>query len=323
MTRGIRPLTLAAATAALLAGSIPAVAQTKLTIMVFAGMQNLPIFAAQAKGFFAKRGLEVDMKIAPNSDELRNGLADGRFQIVHAAADNSVAMVEMANVDAKIVIGGDDGMNRLFVQPEINSVADLRGKTVAVDAPNTAYAFQLYEMLRLAGMEKDKDYKIAIVGATFKRADALLADKSMAGTMLNPPFSLRAAKGGLKDLGEATRTIGPYQASAGFVLATWGRENADTLVKYLSAYIEGMRWAADPKNKAEAVKLVADNLKMPEDIAAAGYEALMTGMSRDAAFDTKGFENVLALRTRHTGKATKPAADYIDLSYYQKAIAGM
>ncbi|CAL8968796.1 hypothetical protein RHODGE_RHODGE_01156 [Rhodoplanes serenus] len=319
----LRKLATAAATLALVAGSSPATAETKLTIMVFAGMQNLPLFVAQSKGLFAKRGLAVDMKIAPNSDELRNGLADGRFQIVHAAADNSVAMVEMAKVDAKIVVGGDNGMNRLFVQPDIGAITDLRGKTVAVDAPNTAYAFQLYEMLRLAGLEREKDYTVQVVGATMRRVDALLADKTLSATMLNPPFSLRAAKAGLKDMGEATASIGPYQASAGFVLASWGRDNAETVVKYLSAYIEGMRWAADPANKAEAIRLVAENLKMPEDIAAAGYDLLMAGMNKDAALDMKGFENVLALRTRHTGKPTRPAADYIDLSYYQKAIAGM
>ena len=51
--------------------------------MVFQGVQNLPLFAAQTKGFFAKRGLAVDMKFTPTSDELRNGLAEGRYQIVH------------------------------------------------------------------------------------------------------------------------------------------------------------------------------------------------------------------------------------------------
>jgi ABC-type nitrate/sulfonate/bicarbonate transport system substrate-binding protein len=42
--------------------------ETKLTIMVFVGIQNLPLFAAQSQGFFAKRGLSVDMKIAPGSE---------------------------------------------------------------------------------------------------------------------------------------------------------------------------------------------------------------------------------------------------------------
>ena len=44
-------------------------------------------------------------------------------------------MVELAKSDAVIVTGGDHGFNRIFAQPEINSLADLRGKTVVVDAP--------------------------------------------------------------------------------------------------------------------------------------------------------------------------------------------
>src|SRR5687768_7558169 len=72
---------------------------TKLTIMVFQGMQNLPQLVAQKKGFFAQRGLDVDIRIAPNSDELRDGLAHGRYQIVHAGVDNAVAMAEVAKID--------------------------------------------------------------------------------------------------------------------------------------------------------------------------------------------------------------------------------
>lgn len=296
-------------------------AETNLTIMVFQGMQNLPLFAAQSKGFFAKRDLKVDIKIAPNSDELRNGLADGRYQIVHSAADNAVAMVEMAKVDTAIVIGGDNGLNRLFEQPDVKSIADLRGRTVLVDAPNTAYAFQLYEMLRLNGLNKG-DYQVKSVGATFKRLDALQQDKSNAASMLNPPFSIRAAKAGLKDMGEAVKVIGPYQASAGFVLRNWARSNADTLVKYLAAYLEGVRWAMDPKNKAEAIKLYVDGLKLPEDIAAACYDAAMTGLAKDAAFDIEGFKNVLTLRSRHTDSGPLSPEKFLDLSYYQKALTG-
>ena len=61
--------------------------------------------------------------------------------------------------DIAVVLGGDDSWNGLVVQPDISSVADLKGKTVAVDAPNTAYAFQLYEMLRQKGLKKG-DYEV-------------------------------------------------------------------------------------------------------------------------------------------------------------------
>ena len=79
---------------------------TKLAVIVFPGVQNLPMFAAQAKGFYAKRGLSVDLKFTPNSNELRNGLAEGRYQIAHSAIDNAFALKDKANVDIAVVIGG-------------------------------------------------------------------------------------------------------------------------------------------------------------------------------------------------------------------------
>src|SRR5437762_2684477 len=126
----------------------PRAEDSKLMVIVFPGVQNLPMFAAQAKGFYAKRGLNVDIKFTPNSDELRNGLAEGRYQIAHSAIDNAFALRDRANVDIAVVSGGDNSFNHLIVQPDIKSLADIKGKTVIVDAVNTAYAFQLYEMLR-------------------------------------------------------------------------------------------------------------------------------------------------------------------------------
>ena len=92
---------------------------------------------------------------------MRNGLAEGRYQIVHGAIDNAVAMAEVAKADIAVVCGGDNGWNQLIVQPEIGAAADLRGKTVIVDAPNTAYALQLYDMLAQAGLKKG-DYEVKV-----------------------------------------------------------------------------------------------------------------------------------------------------------------
>jgi len=300
---------------------------TKLTIMVFQGLQNLPLYAAETKGFFAKRGLEVDIKIAPNSGELRQGLADGRYQIVHSAVDNALAMAEVAKVDIGVVIGGDNSWNRLVVQPEITSYADLRGKTVAVDAVDTAYAFQLYEMLAQNGLKKG-DYVVKPVGATFRRVEAVIQDKTLAATMLNPPFSINAERAGLKEMAIAVKAIGPYQGSAGFVLRSWGKANEDLLVRYLQAYIEGVRWVLDRQNESEAVGFLMKRLRLPENIATQTY-AIATdpaeGMARDARIDLEGFRNVLKLRAIHGGQGgdPPPAEKYIDLSYYQKALAGL
>lgn len=303
----------------------PAEAQTKLTIMVFQGVQNLPLFAAQTKGFFAKRGLEVDIKIAPTSDELRNGLAEGRYQIVHGAVDNAVAMAEVAKKDIAVINGGDNGFNELFVQPEVASYADLRGKTVIVDAINTAYAFQLYDMLAQNGLKKG-DYTVKVVGATFKRLEAM-EDKSNSASMLNLPFSIRAKRAGLKSLGSAVKAIGPYQATGGFVMRDWAKQNEEILVNYLKAYVEGVRWSLDPANKEQAVRFLMQRLHLAEDVATQAYEVATDpaeGLAKDSKFDMEGFRNVLKLRATHESGGAAPSPEkYIDLSYYQKALAGL
>jgi ABC-type nitrate/sulfonate/bicarbonate transport system substrate-binding protein len=297
---------------------------TRLTIMVFIGIQNLPLFAAQSQGFFAQRGLDVDMKIAPGSEVLRQGLADGKWQIVHTAFDNAVAMADVAKVDVVGVIGGDNSFNHLIVQPEIGSVKDLRGKTVVLDALNTAYAFQLYDILAKNGLNKG-DYTPKSVGATFKRLAAMQEDKNASAAILNAPFSILAVRSGLKDMGPVSTEIGPYQATAGFSLRSWAQANPDTLVKYLQAYVEGLRWSLDPKNKDAATALLAEHLKLTSEIAEC--YVLVTdpanGLARDGKFDMEGFKNVLKLRAQFEGGTPSPPEKYVDFSYYQKALAGL
>src|SRR2546425_9998844 len=306
-----------------------AAAQTQLKVMVFPGLSNFSIYAAQHKNLFAKHGLAVELLYTPNSDVLRNGLAKGDHQIAHAGVDNAVAMAELAGADIAIVTGGDNGFNRIFVQPEIGSYADLRGKPVVVDAPNTAFALLLYKVLKDAGLNKG-DYTVRPVGGTPTRLEAMTKDKANAAApVLGPPVSFRAAQAGLKDMGAAAKAIGSYQSDGAFVMREWAKANGDTLVRYIRAYLEGRRWALDPKNKVEAIALLADRLKLAPDIAAQSYAVATDpaeGMAKDAKFDMEGFKNVLKLRAEIEGQwgGSPPAAEkYLDLSYYEKALTGL
>ena len=309
-------------------GAHAAAAQTnKLTVIVFPGLQNLPLFAARANGYFVKRGLDVDIKGTPNSKELRDGLADGRYQIAHSAVDNAIAMAEMGKIDVLVLMGGDNSFNDLYVEPNVRSYADLRGKTLAVDALDTAYAFQLYDILKQHGVRPGQ-YKVDPIGGTPLRLKAM-QEGHAAAAMMNPPFSIMARQAGLKALTSVAASIGPYQGSAAFALRSWAPAHRDMIERYIQAYVEGLRWALDPANKDKAIALLRDNLKLNPDIAAASYAVAAdpkTGFARDARIDMKGFENVLRLRAElhHDwgGKAPSPAR-YLDLSYYEHALKGM
>ena len=152
----------------------------RVRVKVFPGAQNLALFVAQEQGLFKAQGVEVDLQFTQNSTELRTGLAAGAFDIAHAAVDNAVAMRETAGADIAIVMGGDSSMNEFFVQPEITEVAQLRGRTLIVDAPNTAYALQARKVLLKAGLKRG-DYEIKIVGGTFQRVGAMRMARVMKG----------------------------------------------------------------------------------------------------------------------------------------------
>src|SRR2546426_1776233 len=226
-----------------------ALAQTPLRVKMFPGAQALPVMAASSQGIFERHGLKVEVLFTVNWQEQRDGLAAGDFQIAQAAVDNAVAMVELAGHDVVIVTGGDSSMNEFFVQPDIASYADLKGHTLLVDAPNTAYALQLKKILRMNGLKEGADYKIHPLGGTFLRLKGMRENKDYKAAMLNPPFSVDAKTAGLKSMGRAIDLIGPYQASGTFVLRSWAKANADTLERYLAALIEGYRWAVSPANR--------------------------------------------------------------------------
>src|SRR5213079_2815985 len=98
-------------------------------------------------------------------------------------------------------------------------------------------------------------YHIKEVGAPFRRFEAMRDDKSMAAAILNPPFAIHARRAGLKDMGAVVDAIGPYQGTVPYVLRGWATANAGTLVAYLAACVEGLRWSLDPANKDAAIRL--------------------------------------------------------------------
>jgi ABC-type nitrate/sulfonate/bicarbonate transport system substrate-binding protein len=282
---------------------------------------------ADKLGLFAKYGLEVENDNKKNSDELRADLAAGKGDVAYLAVDNAVAMVELAHRDVVILMGGEGSQNELIAQADIKSIPQLRGKTLIVDAPNTAYALQMKKILLLNGMTAGKDYEIKPFGATPQRLVALRENKEFAGSMLGPPVSLVAKHEGFVSLGSVQQLIGPYQAAGFFSPRAWAKDHRELVVAFLAACIEAQQWLLAPANKQQVIDLLISQYHLSPEIAAEDYEVSVTrpgGYAKDAQFDLRGFENVLKLRAEVEGQwgGYPPAPDkYYDPSYYDAALA--
>ena len=314
------------------AGAQPAPrALQPVAVITFDGGWNLPIWAAQRQGFFDANGIAVQLHYTPNSAALITGLFDGRYQIAMATMDNFIAYQEGPG-EAKIpdqpdlfaVMGGDSGFLSVMGAPAAKSFADLKGKTLSVDAMTTGLAFVLRELAARNGLaETDVTYVRA--GGTSNRYRELLAGKHDA-TLLRTPFELLGRQRGLNLLATA-ESLGAYQGTVGAARRSWAAANEAALIGYLRAYKAGLDWLYDRANRDVAEALLIANIRdMTPALARQAYDLLLAdkgGLTRDLALDPAGLRTVLQLRSKY-GMPPRTLTDpdkYIDTSYMKKASA--
>lgn len=317
-----------------LAAFAPAIfaAQT-LQVIVFAGGANWPLWVAMDKGHFAAHGLEVKVTPTPGSVFLVKNLVEGKFDIGFMTFDNipaydegqgEVALDRPANLFA--FMGGLTGGLRLMVNPEIKSFADLKGKALAVDSPDTGYSLMMRKLLERGGLA-DSDYRFENMGGTGERTEALMQNKTT-GTIVTSPLDLLPIAKGYRVLADS-RDVGPYQATLYVARREWAQGHGAELVNFVAAQLEALRWLADPAHRDEAVAIYRQHLpKASEQSAQKAWEALLTskgeGLTRDGRIDMAGVATVLKLRSEY-GRPKKDLTDpsrYVDESYFEKAMQG-
>ncbi len=273
---------------------------------------------ARARGLFAAEGLDVKVTNTPSSTEQMRGLSKGAFEIVSTAFDNVLAWSGREGAEIVAIAQPiDKVMLPLYVRPEIHDWVDLRGKKLAADAVDTAYALVLRRILLAHGLDLDRgDYQLVAVGATEHRLESMKHGETFAA-ILNPPVDAQAEAAGFVRFGDQRSVLPNYTATVLAVNRAWAEKHRDTVVAFLRAWLAGVRWVNDPANREETIKLVGADVKLNPKLAAERVaEETATG-----AINAPGLDAVLKLRIQFgfklpMGSDLKP---YYDVSYYQAA----
>ncbi len=301
-------------------------AQAPLRVMSFPGGANLPVWVAEERGLFARERLAVSLSSTPNSVVLFQSLDRSEQDIAFAAFDNVVAYQEgqgeitlSTTRDYFAFMGITRGTVRLVVAPGIREYADLRGKTLGVDAVSTGYSLVLRELLQRGGLE-EADYHLVSVGATKLRAQALMEGK-VSGTILSTPLEIAPEARGYRRLANAADVLGSYQTIVGISRHGWATAHRDDLVGFIRATIDATDWLLDPKNRIEAIAIYRRHLpNLAEEDAARELDALLDvreGFSHGGAFDPQGIMTVLRIRSNWgtPRKSLTDPARYVDERY--------
>jgi len=126
----------------------------KLTLPTWVGYG--PIYLAKEKGFFAENGLDIEIIKIDGLAERKQALAGKKLDGMATAQDVQVTLAA-ANVPIKVIwaLDGSFGGDGILVKNDINTAADLKGKTIALETGTTSHFFAL-TVLKDAGLtEKD------------------------------------------------------------------------------------------------------------------------------------------------------------------------
>jgi ABC-type nitrate/sulfonate/bicarbonate transport system substrate-binding protein len=274
--------------------------------------------AARVNGYFAGEGLDVDITVTPNSTEQMRGVSQGKFQIVSTAFDNVLAwsgregaeIIAVAQISDKTVLP-------VFVRPEIKTWSDLKGKKLAADAVDTAFALVLRRVLLANGLDMTKgDYELVALGATGARLESMLKGETFAG-VLTSPFDVKAVAAGMRRIGDSKEVLPDYPNTIFAVNREWAQKNRDTLVAYLRAWLKGMNWVKDPANRDAAIKMVGEQLKLNPKQA----EESVNELSTTGNLNLPGLQVVLDLRNQFDFKLNKgdKLPVYYDAAYFNAA----
>ena len=271
----------------------------------------------RARGMFGAQGIDVEVIVTPNSTDQMRGLGNNSWQIVSTAFDNVLGWSGRDGAEFIAVAQVAQGITLpVYVRPEVKSWDDLRGKALAVDAVDTAYALVLRRVLLAHGLEMERgDYTLIPKGTTGYRLDSMTQGETFAG-VLNSPWDAKAAAAGMVRFADHREVLPDYPGGVFAVSRPWAGNNHALLVKYLRVWDDALRWAHDEKNRDEAINAIGAAEKVDEKTATNRLRQLPAS----GELNLPGLQAVLDLRVQFglTPPMGKELIEYYDKSFYRE-----
>ena len=231
----------------------PAIAQSQTTLRVPVVSRTvfyLPVWTAEKQGFFKDEGLDVKIEVYDDSEKIFHDLRAGTHQIAIASIESVIAEAYKGGT-LRIVAGiAKRPPHFIIAQPEIKTLADLKGKTIGVVSMHEGTTFFVADIAKAGGFALG-DVKVEAVGGSPTRARLLKERKIDMG--LQPyPLSYEAEAQGFTNLGAMAKLVPDYQFVSVMVDENWASKNRRVLGGFLKALRRGTEYMfAHPDESAE------------------------------------------------------------------------
>jgi len=255
------------------------------------GIPFFPMYVARDFGFFRGEDLLVE-EIVMGLDVAIAGVLAGELGYVTGTGSATRAAVAGAPVKA-VMFAFEKVLFTLHVLPSIKSIADLRGKRLAVNRPVTTDAVFARAALERGGVDPATVTFSSMVATSTRLA--ALKSRAVEAAVLTPPFDAVGIKEGYRVLARAADVLDmPWTG-----LATSTRRLAEKpgeVKAMIRAMLKSLQFIR--QNRDGSIALIRKEFQLEESLAAHVYDEMVRALSSDGTASIAAIENDIALARR-------------------------
>ena len=280
-------------------------------------MASVTLMTGIKQKFFDDEGLRPTLLIISSDLALKSQvvgeidytLFGGGSGLLAAAQGLPIKSVHLAHKFADLT---------LVARPEFKTVAQLRGKKIAISSFSGAVYTSTRAMLSAGGLDPDKDVVMIAMGRENVRLQALFSG-SVEATPLPVPLHAVAEEKGYSLLADIE---GKFEVPFSGLTVTDKKlkENPEEVKKFIRAMVKAGLFFLN--HRSESVALYMDWLKLSRPIAEKGYARSLKTVSPDGLGKESAIRTQLELIKKTTGKEVKQD-DVIDFTLLRQVLAEM
>ncbi len=281
---------------------------------------NTSVFAlmlAQKQGYFKEEGLNIELLSIRGEIAIRTTLA-GEVDFFTNAGSAVAAAVRSVPVRLITVFQDKPGWD-LISEPNIKSIAELRGKTIGIMSPEGSLAVVARQILRKNGLDPSKDVNLVVMGGDEVRLPALQT-KSIQATLFNTSTSLKAQKEGYTKLATASEYANLVEGG----LATSEnniKQNPEKILRFVRGALKGLNFFLVKRDAA--IKTMMDSLRMKDrELVSEVYDIQSKMALKNGYSDDRVLQSIIDDMKKITKvQRDIKVSDVFDLSFVKKADA--
>jgi NitT/TauT family transport system substrate-binding protein len=281
--------------------------------------QELPLWVTREAGLFEKHGLIVTPQLIISAQEVA-AIVAGETQIANPGAPNLLNAVATGADLVVVAVPMALSPFSIYAQPDINSIAELKGKSVGISQFGSPSELEMRVALLQAGLNPDTDVSFIPTGSTQNRTAALIQG-TIQGAAANPLEGAQLKKRGLHVIYDLAATHEPWAETVVATRRAWLDQHRDLVQAYVDAITEGMQRIR--RDKPFAVSVLKTYFKSDDDQAMSdAYDAYVGLFPAAPEPRSEQFETARTILTRtNAAVANIDLNRLIDPSFVQSAVS--